>query len=335
MNIILGILVVLLCVLLEGFFAGSEIGFISCNRIRMSNLADNKNKRARIVLSFLDNPEKFLSTTLVGVNLCVIIGSSIATNLVSKFIKTPGHDALIATLIIFPLVLVFGELLPKIMYQGYSDSLSLFASYPLKAVSYILFPFVFLATKLSNVVSRIFSKGKANKSPYVTREEIRMLMLDASKRGVLDKEEIDMASEIFDFSRTHVHSVMVPLDKVISASDLSTTKDVLKLVSESGYSRIPIYSGSEKNIIGTIEMSDLVSEDIEKRDLSKLILPPYKVGEHRNLGDILKDFQQNGENVAIVTDKDGKAIGIATIEDIVEEIFGEIEDEYDVGRPSR
>ncbi|MFH1753648.1 MAG: hemolysin family protein [Candidatus Omnitrophota bacterium] len=334
MEIFLGIFVIILCVLLEGFFAGSEIGFISCNRIRMNHLADNNNKRAKIVMSFLDNPEKFLSTTLVGVNLCVIIGSSVATDLASKFIKTPGHDAFIATLVVFPMVLIFGELVPKIIYQNYPNVSSLFASYPLKWASYILFPFVFSATKISGAITRMFAKGKPDKSPYVTREEIRLLMLDASKRGILDKEEIDMTSEIFDFSRTHVHSVMVPLSKVVSASDQSTTKDVLELVSQIGYSRIPIYSGSEENIIGTIEMSDLVSEDIEKQDLSKLILPPYKVGEHKELGEMLKDFQQNEENVAIVTNKEGKAIGIATIEDIVEEIFGEIEDEYDVARRS-
>jgi CBS domain containing-hemolysin-like protein len=198
--------------------------------------------------------------------------------------------------------------------------------------SYILFPFVFFATKISIAISNIFSKAKTSKSPYVTREEIRMLMLDAAKRGILDKEEIDMTAEIFDFSKTHVHAVMVPLENVVSAPDVTTTADILELVSESGYSRIPIYSGAEDNIIGTIEMSDLVSEDIEKKDLGELILPPYKVDEHKNLEDILKDFQQNGENVAIVTNKRGKAIGIATIEDIVEEIFGEIEDEYDVGQ---
>ena len=335
MNIILGIIIVILCILLEGFFAGSEIGFISCNRIRMSNLAGNRNKRAKTVISFLDDPEKFLSTTLVGVNLSVIIGSSIATGLVSRFIKTPGHDALIATVIVFPLVLIFGEMIPKIIYQQHSDTLSLFASYPLKIVSYILFPFVFFATKISGAISRIFAKGRVKKNPYVTREEMRLLMLDAAKRGILDKEEIDMTNEIFDFGKTQVHSVMVPLSKVISASDSSTTRDVLELVSRSGYSRIPIYSGKEHNIIGTIEMSDLVSEDIEKKDLKNLILPPYKVSEDKNLEDVLRDFQHNEENVAIVTNKDQKTIGIATIEDIIEEIFGEIEDEYDVSKVAK
>ncbi len=332
MNIILGIFIVVLCILFEGFFAGSEIGIISCNRIRMSSLIDKKDRRAKIVISFLDNPEKFLSTTLVGVNLSVIIGSSVATAIVSRRIATEGHDALIATVIILPLVLIFGEIIPKIIYQQYSDSLTLFSAYPLKAASVILFPFVFLATKISGMVSKIFvRRGSYKKNPYVSREEIRLLLLEASKEGILDKSEIDMTSEIFDFGRTSVHSVMVPLDKTMSASVFSTTKDIIELVRDSGYSRIPIYSGREDNIIGTIEMSDLVKEGIEDKDLRSLIRPPYKVEEDKSLEEVLKDFQSNQKNVAMITDKDGKAIGIATLEDVVEEIVGEIEDEYDVG----
>lgn len=332
MDIIAGIIIVILCILLEGFFAGSEIGVISCNHIRISNLADKKNKRAKIVLSFLENPENFLSTTLVGVNFSVIIGSSVATAMISKYIARPGYDALIATIIILPSVLIFGEIVPKIIYHQYADSLLLISAYPLRIASFVLFPFVFVATKISGLVSKIFIRRDIKKNPYVSREEIRLLMLEAAKEGILDKSEIAMTSEIFDFGRTNVQSVMVPLDKVMFASDLSSVKDIIELLSQSGYSRIPIYSTKEDNIIGTIEMSDLVSEDIEKRDLKDLILPPYKVDWNRSIEDILKDFQNNEENVAVVVDKNGRAIGIATIEDIVEEIVGEIEDEYDVNR---
>lgn len=332
MNITLGIIIILLCILLEGFFAGSEMGVISCNRIRMSNLIDKKDKRARIIMSFLENPENFLGTTLVGVNFSVIISSSVATAIMSRYVKTPGQDALITTILLLPLVLIFGEMIPKIIYQQYSNRLSLISAYPLKLASFILFPFVFLATKISNLVSKIFVKRGLKRNPYVSREEIRLLMLEAAKQGVLDKPEIDMAREIFDFGRTDVQSVMVPLNKVMSASDLSTTEGILELISQSGYSRIPIYSGKEDNIIGTIEISDLVSKDIENKDLKDLILPPYKVEWNKSIEDILKDFQQNEENVAIVINREGKAIGIATIEDIVEEIVGEIEDEFDVPR---
>lgn len=332
MDPLIGIPVILLCIVLEGFFAGSEIGFISCNRIRISNLADKGNKRAKIVMGFLEDPERFLSTTLVGVNISVVISSSVMTALVARYVEIPGEEVLIATVVLLPLVLIFGELLPKVVNQQHPNALALAFAYPLKIASIALFPFVCAATKISGAISKLFAGKGGGKNPYVTREEIKLLMVDAARRGVLDKEELDMTSEIFDFGRTSVRSVMVPLNKVISASDSSSTKDVLELVSKSGFSRIPIYSGRENNIVGTIEISDLVSEDIEKKDLKDLILPPYKVDGGRNLEDILKDFQVNQENMAVVTDKAGRAIGIATIEDIVEEIFGEIEDEYDVGR---
>lgn len=331
MSIAVGIAIIILCIFLEGFFAGSEIGIISCNRIRMSNLADKKDKKARIVISFLENPERFLGTTLVGVNLSVIIGSSIATGIVSKFVTTPGHDALITTIIILPLVLIFGEIIPKIVYQQYPNALSYSSAYPLRIAYFVLFGFVFIATKIAWLISMIFTRGRrVKKNPYVSREEIRLLLLEAAKDGILDKSEIDMTGEIFDFGRTNVHSVMVPIDKVISAKDTSSIKDIIDIIARSGYSRIPIYKDKQDNIIGNVEMSDLAREDIKSKELAEFIKPPYKIDADKKLEDVLKDFQVNQENMALVLDKKGKAIGIATIEDIVEEIVGEIEDEYDV-----
>jgi len=332
LNIILGIIIIILCIILEGFFAGSEIGIISCNRIRMSNLADKGDKRAKAVISFLEDPEGFLSTTLVGVNLSVVIGSSVATALISRYVRHAGHEAIMATAVMLPAVLIFGEIIPKIVYQQHSDALALLSAFPVRMASFALWPFIFFATRISHLVSGLFSKGGVKENPYVSREEMRLLLLEAAKEGLLDKAEIGMTSEIFDFARTSVRSVMVPLDKVVRASYLSTTKDIINLISQSGFSRIPIYRDKEDNIIGTIEMSDLVAEDIERQDLKKLILPAYKVGENRLLEDMLKDFQVNEENMAVVVDEKGNAIGIATIEDIVEEIFGEIEDEYDAGK---
>lgn len=330
MNIFIGVLIIILCIISEAFFAGSEIGVISCNRIRMSDLADKKNKRAKHISFFLENPENFLSTTLVGVNLSVIIGSSVATAIISEHVSAPGQEALIATLVMLPLVLIFGEIIPKIAYQQHPDRLSLLSAPVLKAASFALFPLSLLSTGISQYISRIFIKGGLKTNPYVSREEIRLLMLEGAKDGILDKSEIDMAGEVFDFGRTKAQSVMVPLNKVVSASEFTSTKEILELISTSGYSRIPIYSQKESNIIGTIEISDLVSENIEERDLKSLILPPYKVAQDKPLDDILKDFQSNEENMAVVTDGSGNAVGIATIEDIVEEIFGEIEDEYDI-----
>ena len=325
-----GIPLVILCLLLEGFFAGTETGFISCDRIRMANLADNNDKRARIVLSFLEDPERFLATTLVGVNISVITGSSVATMMVSHYIREPGTAAAVATLIVLPLILIFGETVPKIFYQQHADTMALFAAYPLKIASRCVGPMTFLVTRASRLISRVFSGKPARKNPYVTREEIRLLLLQAAKQGVIDMSDIDVSKEIFDFAKTSASSVMVPLKHVISAQDVFSVRNVMELIGKSGYSRIPVYSGSEDNIIGIVEMSDLVCADAVGKELKELMRPPYIVQEDKSLGDVLKDFQVNGKNVAVVVDKNGKAVGIATIEDMVEEIFGEIEDEYDI-----
>lgn len=332
MTILLGVIIIIICILAEGFFAGSETGIVSSNRIRMIHLADKKNRSARIVISFLENPEGFLSTTLVGVNLSVIIGSSVATYMISRFTAFQGREALLTTVILLPLVLIFGEMTPKIIYRQHPDTLSILSAYPLKIASIVLFPFVSIATKLGLFITKMFAaKAGMEKIPFLTREEIRHIMLEAEKDGILDKLKINLTAEIFNFGKRSVKSVMVPLGMAISASDQFTVKDIINLVSESGYSRIPVYNEREDNIIGVVDMSDLAGEDIEKRELRNIILAPFKVEATRTLEEVLKDFQHNGESVAVVTDKDGRAIGIATLEDVVEEIFGEIEDEYDVG----
>ena len=330
MHLALGIIIVIICLVLEGFFAGAETGIVSCDKIRMSNLADKNDRRAKIIISFLENPERFLSTTLVGVNIMTVTGSSVMAFMVSHFIDSSGKAALVSTLIILPLILVFGETVPKIIYQQRADTMALFAAYPLKFAAYILSPIVFLATRVSGLISKLLAKNSARRSLYVTREEIRLLILDAAKQGVIDISAIDITKDIFDFSKTSVRSVMVPLSHVISAQDVFTTRNVMELIAKTGFSRIPVYSSSEENVIGIIEMSDLAAEGAESKDLKSLMRPSYKVEEDRNLGDVLRDFQHNGKNVAIVVDKKGRAVGIATVEDIVEEIFGEIEDEFDV-----
>ncbi len=331
MSILLGIIIIAAALLCEAFFAGSETGIISANRIKLTNLADKGDRRAAIVKGFLDNPEHFLGTTLVGVNLSVIISSSIATAVVAAHFKGTNYAAAITTAIMLPLILIFGEIIPKAFFRQHADAISLWISYPLKAASIILFPLVWLATEVSSLISRIFTKGKLKKNPYVTREEIKLLLRDAAKQELITKDEIKMASEIFDFGRTDVSSVMVPLSNVVSASDKSTKNELAQLIAQSGYSRIPIYVDNPANIIGTIQVSDLITEKGAPEDIGTIIRKPYTVREDNPIDELLNDLKGNQKNIAIVTDKNNKAIGIVTLEDVAEEIVGEIEDEYDTG----
>jgi len=334
MSILAGIIIIIIALFSEAFFSGSETGIISTNKIKLSYLADKGDRRARIIKALMDNRERFLGTTLVGVNLSVIISSSVASILVGQSLEPGDYTPLITTLIMLPLILIFGEIIPKAIFRRYADTISLWAAYPLRIASTILFPIVWLATKISNLVSTAFIKRKTKKIPYVTREELRLLLGESAKQDLLTKDEVRMAYEIFDFGRTEIRSVMVPIISAISASDVSSREELSELIAQSGYSRIPIYKDSPENIIGTIQVSDLIKDDIKNNDIKGLIRSAYTVQEDRPIDEILEELKVNQKNIAIVTNKQNQTVGIATLEDIVEEIVGEIGDEYDTGPQS-
>ena len=331
MSILVGVVIIGLALFCEAFFAGSETGMISTNRIRLTFLADRGDKRAKIIKNFMDNPETFLGTTLVGVNLSVIVASSVASGLVVQSLGGRDYAALVTTLIMLPLILIFGEIIPKAIFRQYADTLSLWSAYPLRVTATILFPLVWLATKLAALTSKVFVKDKVKKNPYVTREEFRLLLGETAKQRMLTRDEIKMAYEIFDFGRTTVCSVMVPLSNVISAPYQSRSEELAGLIAQSGFSRIPIYKDRPEDIVGTIQVSDLITEGTEQKNVPDLIREPYMVPEDKPIDDLLNELKTNQKNIAIVFNREGKAAGIATLEDVVEEIVGEIEDEYDTG----
>jgi len=188
-----------------------------------------------------------------------------------------------------------------------------------------------MATGLSSITSHLFTKGKRKKNPYVSREEMKLLLRESAKQKLLTTDEIKMAYEIFDFGKTDAHSVMVPLSSVTSLSDRASCNELTELIAVSGYSRIPIYKDVYENIIGTIQVSDLIKSDLQETGLCPHVRPPYFVDGDMPIDDLLKEFQTNQKNIAIVKSKESKVIGIVTLEDVIEEIVGEIEDEYDTG----
>ena len=331
MSLLLGIIIIVAALLGEAFFAGSETGIVSTNRIKLAARADKGDRRAVIIKNFLDNPQRFLGTTLVGVNLSVIISSSVASGLVVRSLVAPDYAPLTTTAIMLPLILIFGEIIPKAIFRQYADVVSLWAAYPLRVAYIILFPIVWVATKFSSLVSMVFTRSKAEKNPYVTREEMRILLGESAKEGFLTTDELKMAYEVFDFGITDARSVMVPLSSIVSASHKAAKNELAELIAMSGYSRIPVYKDKPDNIIGTVQVSDLITEGTEDYGIAGIMRKPYIVDEAKNIDELLKEFQTNQKNIAIVTNKQNQAVGIVTLEDIVEEIVGEIEDEYDAG----
>jgi CBS domain containing-hemolysin-like protein len=312
---------------MQAFFAGSEMGIISSNRIKISHRALQGDNRARHLEGLLENPEKLLGTTLVGVNIAVIVGSSMAASVASRFFKNAEVAVTISTLVMLPLVLIFGQILPMTFARKNSLLFSLAVTFPIKITYFILFPLVFIAGVVANLFSKFFGGRQTKKSHFVTREELKLLIKEGIKKGVADDIVMDMAYEIFDFGETDTGNIMVPLKNVVSASTEETVDGLIRIIVDTGYSWIPIYSEWPDNIVGVIKATDLLTEDLTKKALD-IMRPCYLVKENELLEDVLKKMQQDKINFAIISDLTGRLTGIVTLEDIIEEIVGEIEDEY-------
>lgn len=322
------IVLVIISLAMQAFFAASEMGIISSNRIKISHRALQGDKKAKHLERLLEHPEKFLGTTLVGVNIAVIVGSSMAASVVSRFFENPEAAAAVSTLIMLPLVLIFGQILPMTFARKNSIPFSFKVALPMKIAYFILFPLVFVAGEAANYFSKLFFRTqRAKKSHFVTRDELKLLIKEGMKKGVTDDMVMDMAYEIFDFGETDAEDIMVPLKNVVSASKDSTVEDLIKTIVETGYSRIPIYSEWPDNIIGVVKATDLLTEDSARKALD-VMRPCYLIKENEPLEDVLKKMQQDKINFAMVSDLTGRLTGIVTLEDIIEEIVGEIEDEY-------
>lgn len=327
MSLFISILLIILSLAIQAFFAGSEMGIISANRIKISHRSLRGDGRAKHLERLLENPEKLLGTTLVGVNIAVIVGSSMAASVTLRFFENPEMAAVISTLVMLPLVLIFGQILPMTFARKNSLSFSLAVTFPIKVAYFILFPIVFVASEAANFFSKLFGGKRAKKSHFVTRDELKLLIKEGMKKGVADDMVMDMAYEIFDFGKTDAEDIMVPLKNVVSASKDATVEELIGIIMDTGYSWIPIYSEQPDNIVGIVKATDLLIEDSTKKALD-VMRPCYPIRGNELLEDILKKMQQDRINFAIVSDLTGRLTGIVTLEDIIEEIVGEIEDEY-------
>ncbi|HOE26944.1 MAG: HlyC/CorC family transporter [Candidatus Aureabacteria bacterium] len=327
-----GIAVILLCLLLQAFFAGSEMALISCNRLRIRHRAELGQRMARIVQRFLDEPRNLLATTLVGYNVTVVIGSCILNNMVSHVVPR-NLENLVSIAIYWPFVLIVGQIIPMAYGRQYANTLCILCAAPLRAAYYALFPLVWTASTMGKGISMLFTRGRSKKNPFVTKEEIELLLKESHASGVLRREEKEMIEEIFRFGKTTVREAMVPLIEVTAAPESATVGDLLALLDEDGHSRIPIYRDRIDRITGVINATDLAGVPEEAR-AGEIARPPHVIPESASIETALADLQAAGRHIAIVVNEYGGAAGVLTMEDIVEEIVGEIDDEYDTEEPA-
>jgi len=331
-----GSILIVLSLLGQAFFAGSEMGLISFNRIRLRHLVERGDTKAVLIQRLLDDPQRLFGTTLVGVNVLVIIGSTVASDLVHRYVtKSNNWGAVIATAVMLPLVVMFGQIVPMALFRSHSTSLVRLIITPLRRAYWVLLPAVHSATFLSRKVARLFGGQTRRMSPFTSREELRLLLQGKTKGEFLHEDGLNMLHRIFDLQETYATEVMVPLIEVTAAPIDSTVEHVISLMRRSGFSTIPMYRDRVDNIVGTVHAADLMGIEDPLQPVEGLVKKPYITPETNPVDDILLEFQRRGERFAVVVDEYGGVSGILTMEDIVEEIVGEIADEYEGSVPKR
>jgi putative hemolysin len=319
--------VIITCLGAEAFCSGAEIALSSANKLKIRQKAEQGSRGAKLILQMLEKPEQMLGSTLVMHNLLVVTGTSLATGLFVNWLGQRGEW--VALIVMTGLVLTVGEIFPKTIFQHFADRLAGLVIYPLRLVFYACYPMARAITWLIGQGLHLFGLQSEKKNPFVTKEEVELLVQLSDRSSTLGVDERRMIRRIFGFTDTRVREAMIPLVEVVALEDSASVNELTQAIREHGFSRIPIFQDNIHNIVGWVNAFDVLSLLPDVRGFRHLIRAAYYVPETRRIGELLKDVQQKGIPLAVVVDEYGGSVGIVTIEDMLEEIVGEIEDEYD------
>ena len=344
-----GLPIIALLVLAEGFFSGSELALVSADRVAIRAAKEDGGRTARLLAGFLEAPERILTTTLIGTNLCVVsattvFGLMLATLLTGTETNSAHNTELLTVVFLSPVLLLFGELIPKSLFRRYSARLAPLVIHPLTFLSYVLFPLVAATSFISTRILRLVGAGDDDPMA-VSREELRLLLergegepaADEGTEGI-EEEELKMIRRIFDFPAVTAKEVMVPLIDVSALEDSATLEEASDRFIETGFSRLPVFGERIDNIVGVLHAMDVLQAfSFMRRDavrgktalVSRLMRPVSYVPPNQKVEQLLESLQHQRHSVAVVVDEWGGAEGVITVEDILEEILGEIEDEHD------
>ncbi len=332
-----GVQVVILVILLglSAFFSSAETALTTVNKIKMRSLADDGNKRAKMVLKLTDNPGKMLSAILIGNNIVNLSASSLTTTIAYELASDivgpiASYAVAIATGILTVLILIFGEITPKTVATIHSEKLSLVYAYPIHFIMIVLTPISFLVNILARIILLILRVDPNAKPDAMTEDELRTIVEVSHESGVIEEEEREMINNVFDLGDAKAKDVMVPRVNVVFADVESSYEELIDIFREHKFTRLPVYEETTDNVIGTINMKDLLLYD-HKEDFSirEFLREAYFTYEHKVVSELLVEMREASYNIAIVLDEYGETAGLITLEDILEEIVGEIHDEYD------
>jgi len=315
------------CLLATMFFSAAEMAFIAANRLRLRHAAEAGSGTAASYLEAFRQPERTLSTAMMGVTIAHIVASSTAT---WSLLPVLGKWApLVVTAGLTPVMLVFGEIIPKAIAREWSTTLILRLYWPLTWAATLLGPFVAVARLLVTATLRLVGARELDARAFVSREELKALLQLEPGEADVTTQEAEMIDKIFDLGDTTVREVMVPLVEVTMLPDTATPQEAIAVIHQRGFSRIPVYRQRQTDIVGVVAAMDLLSRGAQAASLDELKRVPYYVPETKRIDDLLREMQRARTHMAVVVDEYGGSTGVVTLEDVLEEIVGEIQDEHD------
>lgn len=324
MDIVTTLLIMAVCLLLEGFFSGSEIGVVSADQMRLRHEAAKGSRGARLALKMLESPEWLLSTTLVGTNIAVVTNTTMATALMIHLFGEYG--SWLAVVMVAPLIWVFGEIVPKSVFQQRANAITPKAIFLLRAFSIIFFPILMVFSLLTRLLAKLV--GNTEKNPFTLRDEIAIMIQMPSEEGDIQPAEQSMIRRLFNFSETEAKDIMLPLIDVAVINQSANCGEAMAMATRTSHVRLPVFEERVDRVVGVLDTLDLLGLPSDTPIADHIRQVPF-VPEAKSIKDLLLELRQSGAVVAVVVDEFGGAEGIVTFEDIMEEVVEDLEDEYD------
>ncbi len=322
----------IILIILSSFFSASETALMSISKIRVRHMVEENIKGSNRVKELTDNPSSLLASILVGNNVVNIASSSLATVLAINLIGSRG--VAISTIIMTIVVLIFGEITPKTLASQNSEQISLRVANPIFIVSKMLKPVVIITTTISKFFIKLLGGKSDSNKPFITEDELKTMVDVSEEEGILKSEETDMIHNVFQFGDLYAKDVMVQRVDIIALDIEESLDKIISVIKEEGFSRIPIYSNTIDNIVGILNVKDIIfMEDTKGFSLKNYMREITYTYEFRKVTELFKDMNKNRQHMVVVLDEYGGTVGIVTIEDLIEEIVGDISDEYDDEEP--
>ena len=329
MELLLQLLVILVFLVLKGFFSGSELAMVNSDKIHLRHQARLGDSGAKLVLNLFRTPDVMLGTTLVGTNIATVTITTMGTLICVSLFGQAGD--LISVLVFTPFLLIFGEIVPKSIFQQKADTIAVKIIYPLRFFSYLFYPVIFVFSRVARVAARLFGGATSGQSGFISKDELRVLIdlsETSSDSAATSKQRI---RRIFRFADTTVGEVMTPLAEVVGFNETREMGEAVRRVWASGFNRLPVFRGNITNVTGVMTLStwDLLLPDIEQRAVEDFVKPALYLTPKQSLDQVLPLLRARADHMAIVVDEFGSAIGILSMEDIFEEVVGTVDSGYD------